>query len=280
MPAPYWASYSDIVSVFDGTPIILTCGADQSFKVTPEQLEAAITPATKWVLINSPSNPSGMVYTHDELVALGAVLERHPHVWVMSDEIYEFITFAPFTSFATALPQLKDRLLIVNGASKAHSMTGWRLGWGLGPEALIKAMVTVQGQVTSGASSISQAAAYASLHGDRSHLEERRLAFQARRDMMLDALDKIDGIECLVPDGAFYLFPSCEALIGRKTPDGTVIESDADFCAHILASTGLVVIPGRAFGIANHFRISYAYAEETLKDAVARLAKAVALLSA
>lgn len=275
VPAPYWTSYSDIVALSGGESVVLSCGADAGFKLTPEQLEAAITSRTRWVLLNSPSNPTGAVYSAAELAALGEVLARHPHVWIASDEIYDLICYAPFTSFREACPDLADRTIVINGVSKAHAMTGWRIGWGIAPSELIKAMIAVQGQITSGACSIAQAAALEAVTGDQTHVAERLDAFRARRDFVVDALNAIPGITCPVPDGAFYVFPSCEGLLGYKTPDGAVLETDAGFCAYVLAATGLAIVPGRAFGLPGHFRLSYAYARTDLEDGCARLNRAV-----
>ncbi|WP_261394784.1 pyridoxal phosphate-dependent aminotransferase [Mameliella alba] len=279
VPAPCWSSYFDMVALAGGETVKLRCGAEAGFKMTPEQLEAAITPRTRWLLLNSPSNPTGAVYTAAELAALGAVLKRHPHVWIASDEIYDLICYAPFTSFRQACPELADRTMLINGVSKAHAMTGWRIGWGIAPPALIDAMTAVQGQVTSGACSIAQAAAVAAVTGDMQHIDDRRDAFRARRDYVVDALNAIPGIDCPVPDGAFYVFPSCAGVLGHKTPDGTVLETDADFCGHVLASAGLAIVPGRAFGLPGHFRLSYAYARSDLEEGCARLQRAVADLT-
>ncbi|WP_223306256.1 pyridoxal phosphate-dependent aminotransferase [Mameliella alba] len=279
VPAPCWSSYFDMVALAGGETVKLRCGAEAGFKMTPEQLEAAITPRTRWLLLNSPSNPTGAVYTAAELAALGAVLKRHPHVWIASDEIYDLICYAPFTSFRQACPELADRTMLINGVSKAHAMTGWRIGWGIAPPTLIDAMTAVQGQVTSGACSIAQAAAVAAVTGDMQHIDDRRDAFRARRDYVVDALNAIPGIDCPVPDGAFYVFPSCAGVLGHKTPDGTVLETDADFCGHVLASAGLAIVPGRAFGLPGHFRLSYAYARSDLEEGCARLQRAVADLT-
>ena len=275
VPTPYWTSYSDIIALSGGHSVLVPCGAEAGFKMTPEQLEAAITSRTRWLLLNSPSNPSGAVYSTAELQALGAVLARHPHVWIASDEIYDLICYAPFTSFRAACPDLADRTIVINGVSKAHAMTGWRIGWGIAPTELVQAMTAVQGQITSGACSISQAAALEAIIGDQSHIAERRAAFRERRDFVVQALNAIPGIDCATPDGAFYIFPSCQALFGRKTPEGRTIITDADFCAYVLASTGLAIVPGRAFGLPGHFRLSYAYARADLENGCARLKHAV-----
>lgn len=279
VPTPYWTSYSDIVGLSDGESITVQCSADAGFKITPAQLDAAITPKTRWLLLNSPSNPTGALYSASELRALADVLLRHPHVWIASDEIYAHLSYVPFTSFRSAVPELAERTIIVNGVSKAHSMTGWRIGWGIGPEPLIKAMTAVQGQVTSGACSVAQAAAVAALTGDQSHLPERLATFKDRRDTVVASLNAIAGISCPQPDGAFYVFPSCTGLINSQTPKGTKIKDDADFCAYVLDTEGLAIVPGRAFGQPNHFRLSYAYSAADLKDGSARLARAVERLT-
>lgn len=279
IPTPYWTSYRDIVAMADGTTVEISCDGSEGFKLSPEKLEAAITPKTRWVLLNSPSNPSGAMYTYDELVALGEVLKVHPHVWVASDEIYQHIAYAPFTSFRNAVPELADRTLIINGVSKAYSMTGWRIGWGIGPVELIKAMVAVQGQSTSGACSIAQAASVEALEGDQSFLEGRKDNFMARRDYMVEHLNATDMLSCPLPDGAFYVFPSCEGTFGAKTPEGEVIETDADFCRYLLKSVGVAVVPGRAFSMPGHFRVSYAYAQSELEEGCLRIQQAVAKLT-
>lgn len=279
VPTPYWTSYSDIIGLSGGQTVLVPCGAEAGFKMTPDQLEDAITTRTRWLLLNSPSNPSGAVYSAAELQALGEVLARHPHVWVASDEIYDLICYAPFTSFRAACPDLADRTIVINGISKAHAMTGWRIGWGIAPAELIQAMIAVQGQITSGACSISQAAALEAITGDQSHIAERRDAFRDRRDFVVQALNAISGINCATPDGAFYVFPSCHALLGHKTPQGQTLETDADFCAYVLSSTGLAIVPGRAFGLPGHFRLSYAYSRADLEDGCARLKDAVSGLT-
>ena len=278
IPAPYWSSYRDIVAVADGTTVEVGCDVSEGFKLSPEKLAAAITPKTRWLLLNSPSNPTGAMYTHDELAALAEVLEAHPQVWIASDEIYQHIAYAPFTSFRDAAPNLADRTLIINGASKAYSMTGWRIGWGIGPVELIKAMVAVQGQSTSGACSIAQAAAVEALTGSQSHLKERSDIFMARRDYLVSQLNATPMLDCPLPDGAFYVFPSCQDTFGMQTPEGGVIESDADFCRYLLESVGVAVVPGRAFSMPGHFRVSYAYAEKDLEEGCRRIQQAVAQL--
>ncbi|MCO6188633.1 pyridoxal phosphate-dependent aminotransferase [Rhizobium sp. L1K21] len=271
MPAPYWTSYSDIVKMAEGEPVVIPCSMADNFKLSPERLEAAITPRTRWLMLNSPSNPTGVIYSADEIKALAAVLQRHPHVWVLADEIYEHLNFVDFTSFKTAAPELADRTLIVNGVSKAYSMTGWRIGWGIGPVALIKAMGAVQGQVTSGACSIAQAAALAALTGDQTLLDTRRKALLARRNKVVDALNSMAGIECPSPDGAFYAFPNIE---GAMKAGG--FASDAEFCAWLLDHANVAIVPGRAFGLPGHARLSFAYSDTELDAGLQRIAAAVA----
>lgn len=280
VPAPYWTTYLDMVTVCGGRPNVVTCSAENGFKLTPEQLEAAIGANTRWLLLNTPGNPSGAVYSVAEMRALGAVLERHPRVWLMVDEIYEHIVYGAdgFTSALQTLPQLADRMLIVNGVSKAYAMTGWRLGYGAGPAPLIKAMAVVQGQATSGACSISQAAATAALNGNQDFLADRCASFRERRDMMVAALNQSSGLSCQMPEGAFYLYPSCAGVLGLTTPGGDVLSSDADFCAYLLDSYGVAVVPGRAFGLPGHFRLSYAYSKELLESAAASIRSACGAL--
>ncbi|MGV6850280.1 MAG: pyridoxal phosphate-dependent aminotransferase [Marinibacterium sp.] len=265
--APFWTSYADMVKLAGGAPVVLDCPRDQGFKLTPEQLEGAITPRTRWLLLNTPSNPTGAVYSEAELQALGAVLERHPQVWVISDEIYQHLAYVPFTPFVQAVPSLAGRTLTVNGVSKAYSMTGWRIGWGIGPAPLIKAMAAVQGQITSGACSIAQAAALAALTGPQGLLAERREAMRARRDLVVAGLNAA-GLACAVPDGAFYVFP--------QTP--AAMPSDPEFCRHLLDHAGVAVVPGRAFGMPGHFRLSFAYDTDSLTQGLRRIADATAKL--
>ena len=271
--APYWTSYPDIISVCGGKPVALPTSAATGFRITPDQLRAAITPRTRWLLLNSPGNPSGAVYTREDLEALAEVLRDFPHVAVMSDEIYQHICYVPFTSFRMAAPDLADRMLIVNGVSKSYAMTGWRIGWGIGPKRLIDAMVAVQSQITSGASSVGQAAAVAALTGDQQMLAERNDDFRARRDMVRDALNATGLIRCGSADGAFYLFPDCTATFGKTAPDGTKIEKDSDFCTSLLKSEGVALVPGRAFGVPGHFRLSYAYSRTSLTEACKRITR-------
>lgn len=270
IPAPYWTSYSDIVAMAGGKSVIVSCPMEDGFKLSPAKLEAAITPKTRWLMLNSPSNPSGAIYSSAEIRALAEVLQRHPQVWVLSDEIYEHLSFVPFVSFTDAAPDLKNRTLIVNGVSKAFAMTGWRIGWGIGPAELIRAMTAVQGQVTSGASTISQAAALAALTGDETLLGERKQAFQARRDLVVGRLNAIPGIDCPEPEGAFYVFPDLKGLIAAGG-----FESDAAVCEWLLDEAHVAIVPGRAFGLPGHARLSFAYAPGDLDKGLSRIAEAV-----
>ena len=278
IPAPYWVSYPDMVLLAEGEPVIVDCPAEAGFKMTAAQLEAAITPKTKWVILNSPSNPTGAGYTHDDMKALCDVLVKHEHVWVLSDDMYEHLVYDgfDFCTPAQVEPKLKDRTLSVNGVSKAYSMTGWRIGFAGGPQELIKAMAKIQGQSTSNPSSISQAAAVAALEGDQSFMTPWIEAFKKRRDMVVDLLNTCEGISCPTPDGAFYVYPSCAGLIGKKTPAGKVIENDEDFVSYLLEAKGVACVHGAAFGLSPHFRISYATAEGVLQEACERIKVACA----
>ncbi len=281
VPAPYWVSYPDIVSFCGGKPVIVRCPIEAGFKLTPAQLEAAITPKTKWLILNSPSNPTGAAYTVDELKALGEVLLRHPHVWILADDMYEHIVYDDFRfgSLAEVVPGLYERTLTVNGASKAYAMTGWRIGFAGGPKPLVKAMAKIQSQSTSNPCSISQAATVAALTGPQDFLKERAAAFQVRRDLVVSRLNQVDGLSCPMPEGAFYVYPDCSGLLGRKTPDGGTLASDEDVSAYLLESVGVAVVHGAAFGLSPAFRISYATSNEVLAEACARIAKAASALS-
>ena len=281
IPSPYWVSYPDMVMLAEGEPVIVDCPESNDFKLTPEDLDKAITPKTKWLILNSPSNPTGSAYTKDELKALGDVLKKHPHVWVMSDDMYEKIVYDGFEYFTIAqvAPELKDRTLTVNGVSKAYSMTGWRIGFAGGPAALIKAMSKIQGQSTSNPSSISQGAAERALTSDESFMIEWRASFKKRRDMVVSMLNDADGISCLTPEGAFYVYPSCAGCVGKATPDGKIIETDSDFTDYLLSSQKVVCVPGSAFGLAPYFRISYAASETALLEACKRIQAACAALT-
>lgn len=275
MSVPFWTSYADIVRMAGGVPVLVDCPMEAGFRLTPAQLETAITSRTRWLMLNAPSNPSGAVYSADDYAGLAEVLERHPHVWVMADEIYEHLSYVPFVSFRQAVPALRDRTLVINGVSKAYSMTGWRVGWGIGAAPLIKAMTAVQGQVTSGGSSISQAAAVAALTGDQSLLAERNAAMKARRDRVVAALAAMPGVSCLVPDGAFYAFPNIEGAIKAGG-----FEEDGAFCKALLEAEALALVPGRAFGMPGHLRLSFAYADALLDEGLARMGRFLAGLGA
>ncbi len=281
IPAPYWVSYPDMVLLAEGTPVPVECTKENNFKLTPEQLDAAITPKTKWFIFNSPSNPTGGAYTRQELKALTDVLLRHPHVYIMTDDMYEHLVYDgfEFCTPAQVEPKLYDRTLTCNGVSKSYAMTGWRIGYAAGPKELIKAMAKIQSQSTSNPSSVSQAAALAALEGDQSFLKERNDVFAERRNMVVDMLNEADGIECLKPEGAFYVYPSCAGVIGRTTPDGKTIESDSDFVTYLLESEGVACVQGSAFGLSPYFRISYATSTESLTEACKRIQKACAALN-
>ncbi|MGQ5701053.1 pyridoxal phosphate-dependent aminotransferase [Sandaracinobacteroides sp. A072] len=280
IPAPYWVSYPDIVQFCGATPVIVPCPIGQGFKMLPEQLDAAITPRTKWVFLNSPSNPSGAAYTVEELKALADVLLRHPHVWVMTDDMYEHVVFDDFrfASIAAVEPRLHDRTLTVNGASKAYAMTGWRIGFAGGPRALIKAMAKIQSQSTSNPCSIAQAAATAALNGPQGFLKERAAVFQQRRDLVVSMLNQAQGLSCPTPEGAFYVYPDCSGLIGKTTPQGQLLSNDEDVAAYLLESEGVAVVHGAAFGLSPAFRISYATATDVLEEACRRIQRACAAL--
>ena len=279
--APYWVSYPDMVLMGGGTPVAVATGIDSGFKMSAADLEAALTPRTKWVVINSPSNPSGGSYTAAELRALTDVIKRYPDVWVMSDDIYEHLVYDGFEFFTPAQlePELYDRTLTVNGVSKAYAMTGWRIGYGAGPVELIKAMATIQSQSTTNPSSVSQAAAVAALEGPQDFLEGWRESFRSRRDLVVGMLNQARGIRCASPEGAFYVYPSVAEAIGRTTPTGKVIASDTDFAAYLLEAEGVAIVPGAAFGLEPYFRISYAASTETLTEACERIQRACAGLS-
>jgi len=273
IPAPYWVSYPDMVLLTGGTRVIVTCGIDSAFKMTPEQLEAAITPKTKWLIFNSPSNPTGAGYSYDELKLLTEVLIRHPHVWVMTDDMYEHLAYDAF-KFCTPAevePSLKGRTLTVNGVSKAYAMTGWRIGYAAGPEVLIKAIRKVQSQSTSNPCSISQWAAVEALNGSQDFIASNNEVFVRRRDLVVKALNDISGVECPVPEGAFYVYPSIAGLIGKTSASGTLIDNDETFATALLEETGVAVVFGAAFGVSPNFRISYATSDEALKEACERI---------
>jgi aspartate aminotransferase len=281
IPAPYWVSYPDMVLLAEGTPVFVIGHEETGFKITPEDLDAAITPKTKWVLLNSPSNPTGAAYSRDELKALCDVLMKHPHVWVMTDDMYEHVIYDDFV-FTTPVelePALKDRTLTLNGVSKAYSMTGWRLGYGAGPVELIKAMTVVQSQSSTHTSSISQAASVEALNGPQDFIEPHNEMFKERRDLVVSMLNQATGITCRTPEGAFYVYPSCAGTIGKTTPDGEKVENDSDFCTLLLEKEGVAVVPGVAFGLEPYFRISYATSTEELTDACERIQRFCASLN-
>ncbi len=280
IPAPYWVSYPDMTLLAGGEPVIAPTSQENNFKLTPEDLERAITPRTKWFIFNSPSNPTGAAYSRDEIKALTDVLLRHPHVWILSDDMYEHIVYDDFefTTPAQVEPALFDRTLTVNGASKAYAMTGWRLGYAGGPEPLIKAMAKVMSQSTSNPCSITQYACVAALDGDQSFLAERNAAFKARRDLVVDMLNEAEGISCAKPEGAFYVYPSCAGVIGKTTPGGAKIESDEDFIRELLQAEGVSAVFGAAFGLAPFFRVSYAASIDEMREACTRIQRFCASL--
>lgn len=280
IPAPYWVSYPDMVLACEGEPVTLACPEENGFKLTAEQLRGAITERTRWLLINSPSNPTGASYSAEELRALADVLLDFPDVLVMTDDIYEHIRFddAPNAHILTVEPALRDRVLVINGVSKTYAMTGWRIGYAAGPADLINAMATLQSQSTSNASSVSQAAAVAALNGDQSFVKESVVVYQRRRDRCLERINAIDGLSCLKPNGAFYLYVNCGALLGKTRPDGKPLETDADVVMYLLESQGVAVVAGTAYGLAPFFRMSIATALETLEEGCSRIATAVAAL--
>jgi aspartate aminotransferase len=280
IPAPYWVSYPDMVALAEGKPVIISCPAELNFKLQPQDLDKAITPKTKWVILNSPSNPTGAAYSKAEMKAITDVLLKHPHVYVMTDDIYEHLTYDGFEFCTPAQiePKLYDRTLTINGVSKAYSMTGWRIGYAGGPKDIIKAMGAIQGHSTTNASSISQAAAVEALNGPQGFLKEWVESFKGRRDLVVGMLNQSSGLKCKSPEGAFYVYPSCAGTIGKKTPDGTVIQNDEDFVKYLLNVEGVAVVHGSAFGLSPHFRISYATSAKTLEDACQRIQRACANL--
>lgn len=278
IPAPYWVSYPDIVQFCGATPVIVPCGIEQGFKLLPEQLDAAITPATKWVILNSPSNPTGAAYTEAEIRALADVLLGHPHVYVLTDDMYEHVVYDDFAfrTIADVEPRLFDRTLTVNGASKAYAMTGWRIGFAGGPKPIIRAMAKIQSQSTSNPCSIAQAAVVAALTGPQDFLKERNAAFQARRDLVVSMLNQAQGLSCPRPEGAFYVYPDCSGLIGKTTPGGKRLATDEDVAAYFLETEGVAVVHGAAFGLSPAFRISYATSTQALEEACRRIQRACA----
>jgi aspartate aminotransferase len=281
IPAPYWVSYPDMVLLGGGTPVFVGSDAETGFKMQPADLEAAITPKTKWLIFNSPSNPSGGGYSRDELKALTDVLVRHPHVWILSDDMYEHLVYDDykFVTPAQVEPSLYDRTLTMNGVSKAYAMTGWRIGYAAGPQILIKAMAKVQSQSTSNPCSISQYASVEALNGPQDFLASRAKVFEERRDLVVEMLNAAEGIYCPKPEGAFYVYPSIAGCIDKKTPGGKVIESDLDFVSELLDVEGVAVVHGEAFGLSPYFRASYATSTEALTEACTRIQKFCASLT-
>ena len=281
IPAPYWVSYPDMVLLAEGTPVPVECPQSDGFKLTPAALEAAITARTKWLILNSPSNPTGAAYSADDLRSLAEVLRKHPHVHIMVDDMYEHLVYDGFVfaTLAEVAPDLQDRTLTINGVSKAYCMTGWRIGYATGPKALIKAMAKIQSQSTSNPNSIAQWAAVEALNGPLDFMADNLVDFAARRTLVSDALNAIDGMDCFVPEGAFYVYPNISGLLGRTTPDGKQIETDGDFVSYLLESQGVATVQGAAFGLSPHFRISYATGTAVLEDAMGRIARACAALT-
>lgn len=272
IPAPYWVSYPDMVLLAGGTPIILECNEKQGFKLRPQELEKAITSKTKWIILNSPSNPTGVCFSENDIREIAKVLIKHKHVYILSDDIYEHVIYERFKFFTIAqIDQLKDRVLTMNGVSKTYSMTGWRIGYAAGPKDIIKAIAKIQSQSTTNPSSISQAAAVEALNGNQDFIKVRNKSFQERRDFVVKELNAIDGIECLNPEGAFYVFPKCKNLIGKKDSNGNQIKNDTDFVQSLLEHAGVAVVQGSAFGLEGFFRISYATSMANLKIALKKI---------
>ena len=273
IPAPYWVTYPDVVNYFNGTPIFVQCGEESGFKITPQQLENMINQSTKWFILNSPSNPTGSCYTKNELLELANVLKKYPQVNIMTDDLYEHLIYDnnEFHTFASIAPELKERTLTLNGVSKAYAMTGWRIGYAGGNASLIKAMGKLQSQSTSNPTSISQAAAVEALNGDNSFIAERAKVFKGRRDFLINELNSMNGITCRVPEGAFYVFPSCKGVIGKIDESNNKISNDEEFTTSLLENAGVAVVQGSAFGLEGYFRISYATSDENLKNACVRM---------
>lgn len=281
IPAPYWVSYSDMVTVLGGVPVLLPCGAEDGFLVTGQRLAQSITPKTRWVILNSPSNPSGAIYTKTQWMDLGTALQAFPRVLIMSDEIYEHIVYDhPFISFGNACPELRDRSLLVNGVSKTYAMTGWRIGYAAGPQGLIAAMGKIQSQSTSNPCSISQAAATEALSASQDFLGPMVAEYKARRDLVVSGLARIPGLEVISPQGAFYAFPQCASFFGMRAPDGSQINNDTDLAAYLLRRGKVATVPGSAFGLQAHIRLSFATSQSVLADALERMGAALKELSA
>ena len=280
IPAPFWVSYPEMIALCGGTPVAVETTIENNFKMTAEQLDKAITPKTKWFMFNSPSNPSGAAYSREELKALTDVLMKHPNVWVLTDDMYEHLVFGDFVYYTPAQvePELYERTLTMNGVSKAYAMTGWRIGYAAGPLPLIKAMDMIQGQQTSGACSVAQWAAVEALNGPQDFITESKKAFEERRDLVVSMLNQASGIVCPKPEGAFYVYPSCAALIGKTAPSGKVIETDEDFVMELLATEGVATVHGSSFGLGPNFRVSYATSNAKLEEACSRIQRFCASL--
>ena len=276
IPAPFWVSYPDMVLLAEGTPVIVECGQNKNFKITADALENAITDKTKWVILNSPSNPTGVGYTKTDLESLAEVLRKYPHVNIMTDDMYEYLVYDDFkfTTMVEIAPDLQDRTLTCNGVSKAYCMTGWRIGYATGPKPLIKGIAKIQSQSTTNPNTIAQYAALAALNGPVDFLADNNAAFVRRRNFVVSRLNSIDGLQCSMPDGAFYVYPSCAGVIGKKTPDGTLIETDSDYVTYLLEAEGVACVQGTAFGLSPYFRISYATSDRLLDDALNRIERA------
>ena len=276
IPAPFWVSYPDMVLLAEGTPVIVECGQNKNFKITADALENAITDKTKWAILNSPSNPTGVGYTKTDLEALAEILRKYPHVNIMTDDMYEYLVYDDFkfTTMVEIAPDLQDRTLTCNGVSKAYCMTGWRIGYATGPKPLIKGIAKIQSQSTTNPNTIAQYAALAALNGPVDFLADNNAAFVRRRNFVVSRLNSIDGLQCSMPDGAFYVYPSCAGVIGKKTPDGTLIETDSDYVTYLLEAEGVACVQGTAFGLSPYFRISYATSDTLLDDALNRIERA------
>ncbi len=281
IPAPYWVSYPDMVLANEGTPVVVPCGEEDGFKLTPDALAKALTERTKWVVLNTPSNPTGAVYSREELAGLAAVLKGYPSVYVLTDEIYDEINFgaAPITSLVAVAPELKDRVLVTNGVSKAYAMTGWRLGYAGGPAPLVAAINKLQSQMSSCPSSVSQAAAAAALTGDQAFVRDSVDVYRERRDSAVSGLNAVEGLHCATPDGAFYAYVNCGGVIGKSTPEGKQIANDEDFTLYLLEAASVAVIQGSAYGLSPYFRISYATGLPVIEESIAAIEKAVRALA-
>ena len=276
IPAPFWVSYPDIVLLAEGTPVIVECGQNQNFKISADALENAITDKTKWIILNSPSNPTGVGYTEADLYVLAEVLRKHPHVHIMTDDMYEYLIYDDFkfTTLVEVAPDLQERTLTCNGVSKAYCMTGWRIGYATGPKELIKGIAKIQSQSTTNPNTIAQYAALAALRGPIDFLVENNAAFTRRRNLVVSRLNEIDSLKCNLPDGAFYVYPNCYGVIGKKTPNGVFLKTDTDYVTYLLETEGVACVQGSAFGLSPYFRISYATNDELLKEALNRIERA------